>query len=42
VLEENASGPTEGQALLRAFSLLDQLSIELEPVELHQAIVLAE
>ena len=36
------AAPTEGQALLQAFSPLDQLSIELGAVELHEAIGLAE
>ncbi|MBV8106105.1 MAG: type II toxin-antitoxin system VapC family toxin [Hyphomicrobiales bacterium] len=41
-LKKMRAVPTEGQALLRAFSLLNELAIELETVELDEAIVLAE
>jgi predicted nucleic acid-binding protein len=35
------AAPNEVQVLLRAFSLLDELSIEIEAVELQEAIILA-
>jgi predicted nucleic acid-binding protein len=41
-LKKIRASPTKGQALLRAFSLLNELAIELDAVELPEAIVLAE
>src|SRR5579863_4210824 len=40
-LKKMRAFPKESQALLRAFSLLNELAIKLEAVELHEAIALA-